>query len=168
MGFELDADSEADPLEWIFIGAGPSVMVSSPSGMHPRGIRYHLAVWPGPADGQAAFVACAITKGYASGGREGHISLLSYGPDLRKAIRAINENLAEWRSSEHYPPDLQPSDHAPLDENAVIASLKQGSGAFGGDGWDGLDAIARRTYRMGDEQRWLSQGERVRLSYHRE
>jgi hypothetical protein len=152
-----------DPTEWQFVRCGPSLMVTSPSGMDLRGVRYHLAVWPGPGDEQAAYVACTITKGYASGGREGQVHVIYYGPDLRAAIRASNDDLRSWRGSEHFPPDLQPRDGEPLDEAAVIKSLQEGREGPTGD-WQELDSLARRAYRDA-EVAWLASADPVTLRY---
>ena len=47
-GVVLADDSERDPAEWKVIVEGPALMVTSPSGMHVRGIRYFARRMAGP------------------------------------------------------------------------------------------------------------------------
>jgi hypothetical protein len=166
-GAALTDDSDPDPNEWCVIVEGPAVMVTSPSGMHGRGIRYFVAVWPGPGADQAAFVALTLTKDYASGGREGHVTLLYYGPDIREAIRAINADLDAWKEGEHFEPRLQTATHGPLDEADVIRVLRHGRGVEGPD-WSELDALASRAYDGAPPaSSWAAPGELCVMSYRR-
>lgn len=144
-GIALTEDSDPDPAEWRVIVEGPAVMVTSPSDSHARGIRYFVAAWPGPGPDQAAFIAFTLTKGYASGGREGHVTLLYYGPDLREAIRKVNADLRGWEQGGHFPPEVQLSTRRPLDESDVLRTLQRGV-RFDGPDWSELDALAARGY----------------------
>ena len=129
-------------------------MVTSPSGMHGRGIRYFAAVWPGPGPDQAAFVAFTLTKGYASGGREGHVTLLYYGPDIREAVRTINSDLRALEQGEHFEPEFQTSEHRPCPRprlygryGAVIASRVPTGASW--MPWHHADTAARRRAARG-------------------
>lgn len=102
MGLAMRPDSDPDPTEWRFAGDGPLLMVTSPSGVHLRGMGYHLAVWPGPARAKPP-TRLHDKQGLRLWRREGHIHLLYYGPDVRDAIRASNDDLRSWQTSEHYP-----------------------------------------------------------------
>jgi hypothetical protein len=163
-GFRLAPDSDRTPLEWQIVATGPALMVLSPNGMHLRGMRYHLATWPGPGAAQATFVAFTVTKSYASQGRDGHIDRLYYGPDIRAAIRTINQDRENWARSEHYLPDLQPPDGAQFDEQQIIASLRAGRPVLSG-GWERLDELAREAYRGGSERAWPEPSEPTVLTY---
>ena len=166
-GVALAEESDRDPAEWQIMVEGPALMVTSPSGMHVRGIRYFAGVWPGPAADQAVFVAFTLTKGYASGGREGHITLLYYGADVRDAVRTINSDLRMWEQSEHFPLEFQPSGRRPLDEAEVLRALRRGQT---GDNhhWTELDAIARRGYEEGPPAgSWAGADEPCVMSYRR-
>jgi hypothetical protein len=144
-GTTLAEDSDPDPTEWRVIVEGPAVMVTSPSGMHGRGIRYFAAVWAGPGPDQAVFVAFTLTKGYALGGRNGHVTLLYYGPEIREAVRTINADLRSWEQGEHFEPEFQTAAHRPLGEAEVIRALRRGDRVEGPD-WSELDALAQRRY----------------------
>lgn len=169
MGFQLMDDSDPDPCDWRFIAAGPSLLVTSPSGMHLRGIRYYVAVWPGPGAGQAVYVACSITKSYASGGREGFVERHYYGPDIRAAVKAIATIAQGWERSEHFPEELQPERSAKPDVDDLVSALKLGVVADEW-GWETLDGAAREAFRQNsvDEPSWKTGTEPVKVSYRRE
>ncbi len=143
LGFGLSANSDQGPLGWRFVASGPSIMVTSASGMYLRGQRFYIAVWPGPGDGQAAYVGLCLIKRYASGGRDGFLARLYYGPDLRKAVRACNESLRAWQGSEHYRRHVQPAEVVAFDASKLMIALAGEPNALTGD-WQELDALARR------------------------
>ena len=165
-GVVLDADGDQDPAEWRVLVEGPVLLMTSSTGLHGRGYRYLVGLWPGPGAGQTAVVALALVKLYATGGREGVVFLTHYGNDVGAAIRAVNTALAGAQSSPRLTGGYQPDGNKPLDEEAVLTALRRHE-FVAGPGWDDLDAATLRAYGGKPPDGWCAAGEPCVMKYTR-
>ncbi len=157
MGFVLGPDCDHTLNEWKFIAAGMPFITISPNGMHLRGIRYCVAALEDLPDKQR-FVACALTKSYASGGKTGSLDVISPVGNLEQAVSRANRALeAQLKEDEIYDASLQPSEPATLEQRAVELAVSGNRALFIGD-WRQIDSTAEHQY-IGSHVQWaLSAG----------
>jgi hypothetical protein len=149
LGVHLAPRSDPLPRSWRLLADGPAAMTLSNSGLHARGLRYAVGVVAGPGDDQAGWIAVRLQKTYADDGRTGYVEALYHGADLRRAVKAINRDLADAVSSGGSAGNAyQPSDNGPLEIAELARALAAGRAAVELS-WEELDELARRGYRSG-------------------
>jgi hypothetical protein len=163
MGFAIRDECDQTANTWRFIAAGAPFLVPSPNGLHIRGIRHYIAlIETARPSADSKFVACTITKSYASGGSEGSLEIIGGAGSLSKAVAGSNRRLREWLADDEvYSSELQPIEPAPLDAAGIESALANGRALFMGD-WADIDHEAESRYSDLDV-RWTKPGEPVLL-----
>lgn len=164
MGFAIRDDCDQTPTKWWFVAAGTPFLVPSPNGLHLRGIRHYIAVMATAIDSDYRFIACTITKSYASGGSDGSLDVIDIASSLADAVARANRGLHDWiTDDEVYLSELQRNEPEPLDATKVESAIAQGETLFVGD-WADVDDEAKTRY-SGSNVRWAVPSEPVILYY---
>lgn len=164
MGFAIRDDCDQAPSKWRFVAAGTPFLLPSPNGMHLRGIRYYIANTDAAEDFDHAFIACTITKSYASGGSDGSLSIIDTASCLADVVARANRRMRDWvTDDEVYLRELEPHEPEPLDAANIETALTTDNAVFVGD-WADVDDEAESRYR-GSDVRWAPPGEPVILYY---
>lgn len=164
MGFAIRDDCDQTPNAWRFVAAGAPFLTPSPNGMHLRGIRQYIAIAETANASVNTFIACRITKSYASGGSDGSLDLIDLVDTLAQAVAGANRRLREWLTDDEIDlSELQRTEPDPMDATNIESALANGGALFTGD-WGKVDDEANRRY-SGSDVRWAMPDKPVILYY---
>ncbi len=164
MGFVIRDDCDQTPTKWGFVAAGTPFLVPSPNGMHLRGIRHYIAATDTAEDSDYRFIACTITKSYASGGSDGSLDIIGTASPLAEAVARANRRLRDWITDDAvYLDQLQRNNPEPLDATNIESAMANGEALFVSN-WSDVDDKAAFRYR-GPDVLWAVPGEPVILYY---
>lgn len=164
IGFAIRDDCDPTPTKWGFVAAGTPFLVPSPNGMHLRGIRHYIAVTDTAGDSHHGFIACTITKSYASGGSDGSLDVIGTAGSLADAVARANRRLHDWiTDDEVYLNQRQRNEPEPLDATNIESAMADGEALFVGN-WSDVDDEAAFRYR-GSDVGWAVPGEPVILYF---
>lgn len=158
-----DYDHGRNPNIWRVLSCGPRVMTTSSSGMHLRGVRWVVALDTQAAEAQ--YVACEITKGYASGGRSGLLRQIATGPELPRVVDAIRSQLEMIQEhQEVLSRDQNLTDPGWLSVEQIAMGLETFT-TTGTPGWSDLDRLARSLMSGPPEDGWADPDEPCVISW---